>query len=774
MSRVLLLLDHRENRRLLAGALTPHYDVIAHPSDEALAGDFDVGIVDGVALDRLGPQLQARKQAELPAFLPFLFVASRRDVGMATRHLWKSIDELIFSPIEKVELLARVRGLYERRRASLEYNRFILRASTNAILLLDREGRVIQWNPSAERIFGWSETDALGKLPLFIEREDDEEFRQMLNTVRQGGEYEGIEQRRLRKDGSAVDVISAATPLRDANGMITHVVCVLADITQSKRALELQRRRLHELEALDHITSILRQARTVNEALPILLDETLATLGFPAGCIWLYSPSEGHLRIVAASGWFEDLRETPMLPGEGIAGSVFASGRAYISREFARDERLRLSDREHVPAGWGGACIPVQAMDEVVGVFFVSCPLPREIQPDEVKLLESLARVAGITLQRMELHEATERRARQLEALHEVDLAISGTLKLDIILDTLCRQATAELEVDAAGVLLLDPSDLTLRHTAGYGFRTQTYQRSRVRLGEGLAGLAAVERKALHYPDLRSAAPEFNRKELLQDEEFSAYAVAPLIIKGNIKGVLEIFKRTPFHPNHEWRGFLEKLAVQGAIGIENAQLFEDLQLSNLKLSLAYNATIEGWAHALELRDKETEGHTRRVTDLTLRLARAIGMTEEMLVHVRRGALLHDIGKMGVPDEILLKPGKLTEEEWGIMRQHPQYAYDLLSPIAYLHPALDIPYCHHEKWDGSGYPRGLKSEEIPLSARIFAVVDVWDALTSDRPYRKAWSKEKALEYLQEQSGKHFDPKIVGLFLNMINEGTIGAG
>lgn len=292
MSRVLLLLDHHENRRLLAGALTPHYDVIAHPSDEALAGDFDVGIVDGVALDRLGPQLQARKQAELPAFLPFLFVASRRDVGMATRHLWKSIDELIFSPIEKVELLARVRGLYERRRASLEYNRFILRTSTNAILLLDREGRVIQWNPSAERIFGWSETDALGKLPLFIEREDDEEFRQMLNTVRQGGEYEGIEQRRLRKDGSAVDVISAATPLRDANGMITHVVCVLADITQSKRALELQRRRLHELEALDHITSILRQARTVNEALPILLDETLATLGFPAGCIWLYSPSE--------------------------------------------------------------------------------------------------------------------------------------------------------------------------------------------------------------------------------------------------------------------------------------------------------------------------------------------------------------------------------------------------------------------------------------------------------------------------------------------------
>ena len=154
--------------------------------------------------------------------------------------------------------------------------------------------------------------------------------------------------------------------------------------------------------------------------------------------------------------------------------------------------------------------------------------------------------------------------------------------------------------------------------------------------------------------------------------------------------------------------------------------------------------------------------------MTLRLARALGMKEEELVHVRRGALLHDIGKMGVPDGILLKPGSLTPEEWEIMRRHPQYAYEMLSPIAYLRLALDIPYCHHEKWDGTGYPRGLKGEQIPLAARIFAVVDVWDALGSDRPYRPAWPPEKLYAYLKEEAGKHFDPRVVEVFLKILKE------
>jgi len=192
----------------------------------------------------------------------------------------------------------------------------------------------------------------------------------------------------------------------------------------------------------------------------------------------------------------------------------------------------------------------------------------------------------------------------------------------------------------------------------------------------------------------------------------------------------------------------------------------------VNLSLAYDDTIDGWSRALDLRDRETEGHSRRVTELTLELARRIGVPEDELVHIRRGAGLHDIGKMGIPDAILLKPGQLTAQEWETMRMHPILAFDLLNPIEFLRPALEIPYCHHEKWDGSGYPRGLQGDQIPLSARIFAVIDVWDALTHDRPYRKAWSRDAALAYIREQSGKHFDPRVAELFIAMLEDHHLG--
>ncbi len=192
----------------------------------------------------------------------------------------------------------------------------------------------------------------------------------------------------------------------------------------------------------------------------------------------------------------------------------------------------------------------------------------------------------------------------------------------------------------------------------------------------------------------------------------------------------------------------------------------NLEVVHGKLLSAYDATIEGWSHAMDLRDKETEGHTLRVTKLSEKLGQIMGIKDDDLIFMRRGALLHDIGKLGVPDSILLKPDKLTAEEWKIMHQHPQYAYDMIQPIEYLRPALEIPFCHHEKWDGSGYPRGLKGEEIPLTARIFAIIDVWDALTSDRPYRPAWDKEKVMEYIKDQSGKHFDPYVVEQFVKMM--------
>jgi HD-GYP domain-containing protein (c-di-GMP phosphodiesterase class II) len=207
------------------------------------------------------------------------------------------------------------------------------------------------------------------------------------------------------------------------------------------------------------------------------------------------------------------------------------------------------------------------------------------------------------------------------------------------------------------------------------------------------------------------------------------------------------------------------LAGQSAIVISTLRLYEDVQRGNVELLKAYDATIEGWSQAMDLRDSDTEGHTRRVTEMTIQLAKGMGIAEELLIHLRRGALLHDIGKLGVPDSILRKPDSLSEDEWVLMKKHPEYAYRMLESIEYLHPALDIPYGHHEKWDGSGYPRGLMGNEIPLAARLFAIIDVWDALTSDRPYRKSLTKEAALQHILDQSGKHFDPQVVEAFISL---------
>jgi HD-GYP domain-containing protein (c-di-GMP phosphodiesterase class II) len=269
----------------------------------------------------------------------------------------------------------------------------------------------------------------------------------------------------------------------------------------------------------------------------------------------------------------------------------------------------------------------------------------------------------------------------------------------------------------------------------------------------------------VHFSKSSNGSPSSLNHQFPQ-ESFVEYYGMPLTIKGEVKGVLEVYHRSGLNAGPEWLNFLETLAGQTAIAIDSAQMFDSLERSNLDLRLAYDATIEGWSRAMDLRDKETEGHTQRVTAMTLELARVMGLNPRNVIHMRRGALLHDMGKLGIPDNILLKSAKLTDEEWEIMRQHPQFAFDMLSDIYYLKPSLDIPYSHHEKWDGTGYPRGLKEEEIPLPARIFAVADVWDALTSDRPYRQAWTDEQAIKYITEQSGKHFDPQVVRAFIEMM--------
>ena len=353
----------------------------------------------------------------------------------------------------------------------------------------------------------------------------------------------------------------------------------------------------------------------------------------------------------------------------------------------------------------------------------------------------------------------------RLSALRSIDRAIIGSLDLNVTLDVFLTQVQSQLHIDASSVLLLNKNTQSLEHVVSKGFRSNALKHTKLRLGESNAGKAALERSVVSIPNLKEHVNGFTNSKEFSNEDFVSYFAVPLIAKGQVKGVMELFNRSYMNSKNGWMEFLEAIADQGAIALDNATMFDDLQRSNIELSLAYDTTIEGWAQALDLRDKETEGHSRRVTELAVRIANEFKMSDEEIVQIRRGALLHDIGKMGIPDSILLKPGKLTDEERNIMMQHPVHARNLLFPIEYLRPALDIPYYHHERWDGTGYPDGLKGDKIPLSARIFALVDVWDALRSDRPYRPAWPIEKVKEHIQHQVGSHFDAGVIEIFLSM---------
>jgi PAS domain S-box-containing protein/putative nucleotidyltransferase with HDIG domain len=361
-----------------------------------------------------------------------------------------------------------------------------------------------------------------------------------------------------------------------------------------------------------------------------------------------------------------------------------------------------------------------------------------------------------------------QRYAENTTTMYQLSQQILTSLNLDQVYEN-SRQAVQKIMAcDALVIALLDDAAQEVEDVYLWD-HNKRWRGERYPSGQGLTGYVISSARTLRVNEWDESHARMTGARIFgeSDQDTQSVLAAPLFQpNGQCFGMIsaQSFSSNAYTVEHE--RLLVTLANQISEAIRNAQLVKDLQQSNSELSLAYDATIEGWSRAMDLRDKETEGHTQRVTELTLSMARSIGLKEEDMTHIRRGGLLHDIGKIGVPDQILLKDEGLTEAEWKIMRKHPVFAYEMLSSIAYLEPALDIPYCHHEKWDGSGYPRGLEGEQIPLAARIFSIVDVWDAIISDRPYRAAWTREKSLEYIQGESGKYFDPEVVKVFLNLI--------
>jgi PAS domain S-box-containing protein len=544
------------------------------------------------------------------------------------------------------------------------------------------------------------------------------------------------------------------TGITDSNGKVEYLEGIMADITERKQ-------HEREREAIISVSTELRQAGTKTGILNIILDQLVKLFEVDGAVLVLPNAQNGGFIDEMGRGVVGERMTGLVIPaGKGVCNWVITNKTPYLNNHADQDPLFYrpdlLGDSRCV------ACAPLLAQEQSIGALWLTRRM--DFAEQDIHLLTAIADIAANAIHRVMLHEQTELQLHHLTALHQIDIAISRNFDSNLTLNVILNNVKNELKSDAADILLLDPITHTLDFVAGIGFRTRGIEQSHVKLADGYAGTAAREYRTVSCPDLKLARASFSRSSLLADEEFTTHFATPLIVKGQVKGVLELFHRKAFEPESGWIDYFETLATQAAIAIENASLLDNLQRSNAELILAYDATIEGWSRAMDLRDKETEGHTQRVTEMALELANMMGISDVEKQHLWRGSLLHDIGKMGVPDSILFKPGPLSEAEKQIMRQHPLYAYQMLSPITYLKPALDICYCHHERWDGSGYPRGLKGEEIPLSARLFAIVDVFDALTSDRPYRAAWPREDVYRYIQEQAGKHFDPQIVKIVLD----------
>ncbi|MEA3350197.1 MAG: GAF domain-containing protein, partial [Chloroflexota bacterium] len=541
------------------------------------------------------------------------------------------------------------------------------------------------------------------------------------------------------------------------------------DIQKRKQAEAEVEKYLTQLQALREIEQAITSTLEVDQILNIMMTELQRVV--PHDSISAQMLRDHTLEIVACQGFSENDQVAglifpldPKFPNQRVIETLGTLAIEDITRHYPHFEAESNIYCSGQIRSWMGS--PLVAKDHVIGMITLNRSEVKPFSDEEIQLVETFTNQAAIALENARLFLETQRRLAQLNSLGNIEKAISGVLDLNMMLRILLGQIITQLEADAASMLLYDPQLHTLDFQVGQGFKTDVLRHTSLRLGEGYAGKAAQERRTIQMTDIDKKDTGFLVSPHFKQEGFKAYFGVPLAAKGRIMGVLEVFHRSDFHPDQEWLDFLDALAGQVAIAIDNINMFTGLQQAHQELDLAYDQTLEGWAHALEYRDMETEGHSRRVTDLTIRLARAFHITGKELLHIRRGALLHDIGKMGIPDRILSKSGPLDDDEWAIMHKHPVYAYDMLKEIEFLRPALDIPKYHHERWDGTGYPDGLKGEQIPLAARIFAVVDVWDALNSARPYRDAWPEQKVLAHIRDQSGKHFDPRVVEAFMKLV--------
>jgi len=556
--------------------------------------------------------------------------------------------------------------------------------------------------------------------------------------------------------------------------LLEQVAANIAAALEKARLFEEAQRRNEEIAGLYQTAlEVAEEFAGQDEVQPLLeriVERATALLEGDGGGLYLTNPDGDSLTCVVSYRTPADYRGVTLQRGEGAAGKVLETGEPLIIDDY-RTWPGRAAIYEADRPFRSVISVPLKWAEQVLGVLHVLDQSgTRRFNRNDLRLLEMFACYATIALTNTRQLQAARQRAKELETLHRVALEITSNLELSNLLKNIVQHAATLLGAKGGGVYLYDPEREELELVVSYN-QHRDYTGYRLRLGEGLSGKVIAQRRPIVVDDYRTwpeRAPQY------ADAPFTAVIGVPLQVGNRILGVLNITDESEgrtFNANDVYLATL--FAAHAAIAVENAKLYDKVRRQSQELAEvlkqlqeSYDQTLAALCTALDLRDQETEGHSRRVAELACAIAREMGLSEEKLTSLFRGGLLHDVGKIGIPDAVLHKPDPLTEEEWRLMRQHPLLGARILRDIDFLDQAVDVVLFHQERYDGRGYPYGLRGSEIPLLARIFAVADAYDAMTSHRPYRRAMDHEEATAEILRNSGTQFDPQVVQAFLQVM--------
>ena len=627
----------------------------------------------------------------------------------------------------------------------------VIHAIPDATLLADTDLRITSVNAAFVELFGYEVREVLGLTPEFLEANaavPSGFWRPDASQAIEGADNASIQYQ--KKGGTAINCFSRKVGLADPDGKLLGYMGILTPEVDLKTAHSSDQETSKPAETL-------RRAAKSKNLIPILVATLAEAAGVQGALVLASMNTSRQLEVISSWGHWAHWSIDEAAKIAPVTKAAIGQGALWVAPE----DWPGASNLVTFNGLKGIVCMPLPFSEGIRGALWVG--KSAQFNPEELDLIAIAASLALAELSKEKLLEKNVVLARRIAAIRRIDLAIKESMDLKLALGVVLDQVIHQLAVDSADILILYPDSVVLETAAYRGKNSGGMDNRRIRLGQSIPGRIALDKSPKLIPDLGQPQSPTPWESLMNDNGFVGYYGIPLVARGAIKGVLEIFSLTPLHPDEPWERVLNTFADQAAIAIDKSELFERWQRSEAALDMSNDSTLMTLSKAMRYRDHYSDESGQKMVDRTIQMARSMGVLEESLAQIRRGVILHDIGKLGVPDKILTKPGPLTDQEWVEIRRHPEYAFEILSPNPQLVSALDIPYRHHERWDGSGYPRGLKEEEIPLAARIFAVVDVWVSMTSFRPYRPPYTDEEARMYIRENAGSLFDPKVVETFL-----------